>query len=153
MTSMQIRIKRKPAKKNGGRRVNPTSLGRLILIALVFSLLTFADGALWWAGYIFLGVILVTLSVRSTQQALPWIASFGELVLALTHTGVIAFGWGMLLLIISFMVFLVFLGLRHDSRPVKLGEGPYRPPTWVGYPPLHKSAELYIQPNSADNKR
>ncbi len=154
MTSMQIRVKKKSTmKKAQSRRVNPTSLGRLILLALVFSLLTFSEGTLWWAGYAFLGVILVTLSVRSTRRALPWVASFGELVLALTHTGVLPFGWGMMLLIVSFTGFLVMLGLNRDPYPVKLSEGSYRPPTWVGYPPLHKSAELYIQPNAADNTR
>ena len=154
MTSMQIRVKKKAmTKKAQSRRVNPVSLGRLVFIALVFSLLTFAQGLLWWAGYALLGIILVTLSVRSLSPALPWIASAGELVLALTHTNVIPFGWGMLLLMVSFTMFLVVLGLNRGSRPVKLSAGPYRPPTWVGYPPLHKSAELYIRPNAADNKR
>lgn len=151
---MQIRVKKKSrAKKAQSRRINPTSLGRLILIALVFSLLTFSAGALWWAGYAFLGIILITLSVRSTRRALPWIASIGELMLALTHTGVLPFGWGMMSLILSFGAFLVMLGLNRESPPVRLSEGSYRPPTWVGYPPLHKSAEFYIQPNAADNKR
>ena len=155
MTSMQLRIKRRPQAKNKTtRRVNPVGLGRLIIMALVFGLLTFAQGLFWWTGFGFLGVILVTLSVRTARRAVPWTAAAAESLLAFSHTGIVPFGWGMLGLSIAFTVYLVLLlAPRHEPPLAVPGARSYRPPTWVGYPPLHKNAELYTRPNAGGKKR
>ena len=155
MTSTQIRIKKSPRNnKKAARRINPEGLGRLLMIALVFGLLTFSRGIYWWFGFGFLGLILVTLSMRSSRRLVPWMASIAELLLAFTHTGVMPFGWGMASLATAFTVYLVMLLAPHrETGRAAPDARSYRPPTWVGYPPLHKSAELYNPPNAAGKKR
>lgn len=76
------------------KRVNGYGLLRLMIMAVVFSLLALAHGPWWWAGFILLAAVLISVGGRNSGPVSPWLGSAGLLWLAFVHVRIVPLQFG-----------------------------------------------------------